>query len=136
MLYEIMRHIRNFFPVADGYHDGIFEINGGVVELPFANDGEYVLIEGSRFNDGVYRYPLESLQDEIFEGTITELAPDRAFLALVVEIEDYQREYGKVGPYQSESFGGYSYTRASGANGAAASWQDAFRSRLNTWRKV
>lgn len=136
MLYEIMRHIRNFFPVADGFHDGTYTISGGVIDLPFAIDGEYVLIEGSLLNDGVYRYPIEGLTDETFEGTITELAPPREFLTLAIEIEDYQREYGKASPYQSESFGGYSYSKASGANGAGISWQDSFRTRLNAWRKV
>lgn len=136
MLYEVMKYCRNFFPVRGGYHDGAFVIESGSIDLPFAIPGEYLLIEGSKLNDGVYTYPMLDLQDEEFSGTITELSPDTEFLELVAEIEAYQSKYGNAGPYQSESFGGYSYSRAQGANGAAASWQTAFQSRLKTWRKI
>ena len=43
---------------------------------------------------------------------------------------------GKESPYTSESFGGYSYTKATDANGAPIGWQKAFASRLNKWRKL
>ena len=64
-------------------------------------------------------------------------------LSLLDDINDYEAEYGAVNlsPYQSESFGGYSYTKASrgqlGNNsGAVVTWRDAFASRLNKWRKI
>lgn len=136
MLYEIMREIRNFFAAPDGYHDGSYVISGGVVDLPFLISGEYFLIEGSALNDGVYVYPCADLHDETFTGTITALRPPADFLSLVEEIETYQSKSGAASPYQSESFGGYSYTRATNKNGDAAGWRDAFRSRLNVWRKI
>ena len=36
----------------------------------------------------------------------------------------------------AESFGGYSYTKATDANGAPIGWHKAFASRLNEWRKL
>ncbi len=44
-----------------------------------------------------------------------------------------------AGPYQSESFGGYTYTMKAdngGGNGGATSWQSAFAARMNKWRKL
>ena len=57
--------------------------------------------------------------DEEFYGVITPLAIPREFLNLVKEIEDYQEKATKAGSgiYQSESFGGYSYTLATNKNG-------------------
>ncbi len=136
MLYEIMREIRNFFAAPDGYYDGTYTISGGAVDLPFLTSGQYFLIEGSALNDGVYVYPCADLHNETFTGTITALQPPTDFLALVDEITAYQSKNGTISPYQSESFGGYSYTRATNKNGDAAGWRDAFRGRLNVWRKV
>ena len=47
-------------------------------------------------------------------------------------------KYGEksLSPYQSESFGGYSYTKASASNGDQVDWKTVFRSRLNRWRKI
>jgi glycosyltransferase involved in cell wall biosynthesis len=42
-------------------------------------------------------------------------------------------------PYSSESFGGYSYSKASGTDNHGndvTSWQSKFASRLNHWRKI
>lgn len=135
MLYEVMRHIHNFFPT-EKCKEGEFTITDGVLNLPFAVDGQYVYIEGSTMNDGVYQYPLSGLSDETFRGVITILAPPKAFLALVADIEGYEANDANKGPYQSESFGGYSYTRATNKAGNIAGWQDVFKSRLNAWRKI
>ena len=128
MLYEIMRSIRNFFPRE--YYGGHFKIEGGGISLPHVLDGQYILIEGSAYNDGVYQYPTGDLRDEEFVGDITVLAPPAEFLALAKEIEEYQSK-SVASAFTSESFGGYSYSRNAGAG-----WQDAFRSRLNAWRKI
>lgn len=134
MLYEVMRHIHNFFPT-DKCEEGTFAITGGVLNLPFVKDGQYIYIEGSTMNDGVYQYPLSELDDETFKGFITIINPPKAFLSLVSEIERYEAE-NMASPYQSESFGGYSYTRATNKNGDIAGWQDVFKSKLNVWRKI
>jgi len=134
MLFEIMVHIKNFFPT-DKSEEAEYTIKDGTISLPFVLEGQYIRVEGSIFNDGVYQYPMEDLTDETFHGFITVLAPPPAFIALASEIETYQSSY-KESPYQSESFGGYSYSKESGGNGSIISWHDVFRSRLNAWRKI
>ena len=51
--------------------------------------------------------------------------------------EDVQKALAS--PYQSESFGGYSYTKASAGSsdsGEGITWQKKFKSQLNQWRKI
>lgn len=132
MLYEIMRHCRNFFPCE--HRDGTFEIKGGIISLPFVYEGQYYLIEGSVFNDGLHKHPDTDLQDEKFDGFITTLKVPRAFLDLAKEIEEYCKK-NPEGAYVSESFGGYSYTRATN-DGEVAGWQQIYASRLSEWRKI
>lgn len=137
MLFEILKHIRNFFPDAAHAITGTFKVEEGVLNpSPVLLEGQYYLIEGSVLNDGVFKYgDTSALSDEIFEGTVTPLKIPRDFLTLVAEIEEYQAN-DKPSPYTSESFGGYSYTKGTTASGNAASWQNAFGTRLNTWRKI
>lgn len=135
MLCEVMRHIRNFFVVPNAAKEGVFSITDGVIDLPFLLTGQYFLIEGSILNDGVHKYP-DILTDETFTGRIVPLAIPKDFIAICDEIEEFQRKSGSASAYVSESFGGYSYTKATNSKGKLASWQDAFGERLNVWRKV
>lgn len=138
MLFEILRHIKNFF-TTDKSVEGALAIADGTISLPFALDGQYILIEGSVLNDGVYQYPLSGLKDETFNGRIVGLAIPSEFLKLVKDIEEYQEKRSKVpsgGVFQSESFGGYSYSLSTNSSGGVASWEDTFRNRLNVWRKI
>lgn len=128
MLYEIMKSIRNFFPV--GRMSGTYKIESGTISLSFVSEGQYILIEGSTFNDGVYQYPMTGLVDESFSGMITLLAPPKEFLELVKEIEEYSKKYEET-PFTSESFAGYSYSKKENA-----SWKNAYASRLKAWRKL
>ena len=61
-----------------------------------------------------------------------------AFLALNDEIEDFNRKATDEasGPYTSESWGGYSYTLATGSSGGVLTWQEAFAPKLKMWRKL
>lgn len=133
MLYEIMKHIRNFFP--GDSESGFYTIKDGMLSLPFVKDGQYILIEGSKFNDGVFSYPLGELTDEEFRGTVTALNIPKDFLALASEIEEWTAKNKATG-YVAESFGGYSYQKATTKSGTMASWKEVFASRLNTWRKL
>lgn len=142
MLEQVLTHIHNWFIVPDGIHSGMFRIEGGGITLPFLRDGQYFRILGSVFNDGLHRYgpAMEALTDEEFNGTVWALAVPRAVIELAGEISTWEEKYGAViaSPYTSESFGGYSYTKASGAGDSAGSgsWQAAFRARLNPYRKL
>lgn len=134
MLYEIMRHCRNFF-VAEVHRD-TFAITGGRLDLPFLLSGQYVLLEGSKRNDGVYVCPCTELTDETFTGTVSVLAPPPRFLALAAEIEAWDTEHGTPSAYISESWNGWSGTRATNRTGGQIGWADAFASRLKEWRKI
>jgi hypothetical protein len=101
-------------------------------------EGQYFRIVGSVFNDGVYKYPATELKDEVFNGGIWEMAIPKELIELSTEIENWNNNNTSVlnSPYQSESFGGYSYTKKSGTNGGDLTWQSQFASQLNQWRKV
>ena len=136
MLTEILAYLRNYFVVET--HEDTFEIVGGVLPLGFLQKGQYFRIIGSVFNDGVYCYDDNlKLTDETFTGEIAALAVPPDLLKLVDEITAYmQSDEAKPTALTSESFGGYSYTKATDSSGAAASWQTVFASRLRRWRKV
>lgn len=139
MLEQILRHLRNWFVVDGGVHVGTFTVEEGGISLPFLQNGQYFRVVGSVFNDGVYQYPATNLATERFYGAVWALAIPKTVIDLCEEIEAWQEKNGEAvaGPYQSESFGGYSYTKKSGdESGAVTSWQSAYRERLNQWRKL
>lgn len=136
MLDEILAEIRNYFVVK--VHSGDFEVIGGKLSpLDFLQNGQYFRIVGSVMNDGVYRYPYSGLTDETFSGEIWALAVPPTLIALVADIEEYEKKAKEtVSPYNSESFGGYSYTKATDSSGTPISWEKVFAKRLNKWRKI
>lgn len=137
MLEAVLKHLNNWFLVEDGVHEGTWSVQGGQLTLPFLQTGQYFRVVGSVFNDGLHRYPDGDLTDETFDGAVWALAVPKAVLALAEDIGAWQEKNGTPGPYTSESFGGYSYSRATNAaTGQAAGWQDAFRGRLNDWRRI
>lgn len=137
MLAEILKEINNYF-THSVYNVNKISINGGQLPLlDFLQNGQYFRIVGSVFNDGVYQYPVSGLIDENFTGEIWALAVPPAVIALADEIKAYnENDFSKAAPYTSESFGGYSYTRAVDDDGTPISWQKQFKSRLNKWRKI
>ena len=139
MLEQVLMHLKNWFLVPGGIHEGTYTIEDGGITLPFLANGQYFRICGSVFNDGLHQYPASDLKAETFEGTVWALAVPQAVIDLASEIEAWETKNGdaSVSPYQSESFGGYSYSKATdSASGGAVTWQTAFRSRLNAWRKL
>ena len=138
MLTEICAELRNWFVVPNGVHIQTYTISGGSISpLDFLQEGQYFRIIGSVFNDGVHQYPAADLTDEVFHGAVWAMAVPPTLIALSAEIEEYNKsDAGKASPYTSESFGGYSYTRATDENGAPIGWQKAFESRLSRWRKL
>ena len=140
MLYEVMLAAKNFFYVKNASVTDDFTIVEGSIALPFVLDGQYYRIEGSVFNDGVYQHGYDdtSLIDETFNGTISPLKPDKAFIAFANKVEEYEKANAATaaGPFLSESFDGYSYTRATNAKGNAVTWKDVFADDLRRWRKL
>ena len=138
MLTELLAEIRNYFEVPNGRHFGTFTISGGsIAPLDFLQEGQYFRIVGSVFNDGVYQYPATSLTDEVFDGSVWAMRLPPAVIALADEINAYNETNGKPSAFTAESYpNGYSYTRATDANGVPLNWQKAFVSRLSKWRKL
>ena len=142
MLTELCAELKNYFlrdREAD-IHYGEYTISGGSIDLPFLLDGQYFRIVGSVLNDGVYQYPVYGLTDEEFTGAVWAMAVPPAVVALADDIEAWNENNADAlaSPYTSESFGGYSYTKASGnaESGGAYSWKDQFASRLTKWRRL
>ena len=139
MLEQVLMHLNNWFLVPGGIHEDTYTIKGGGITLPFLANGQYFRICGSVFNDGLHQYPEGDLKTETFDGTVWALAVPQAVIDLATEIETWETKNGDAAksPLASESFGGYSYSKATdSATGGAITWQSAFRSRMNAWRKL
>lgn len=139
MLEQVLMNIRNWFPVKGGIYSGTFTIKDGGIMLPFLADGQYFRICGSVFNDGLHQYNVLDLTDETFNGTIWALAIPKAVIDLADEIQEWQDKNADVlsSPYSSESFGGYSYSKATNsATGGSETWQSHFGQQLSAWRKM
>jgi len=139
MLEQVLFYLNNWFIMPDGIHHGTFAIEGGGITLPFLQDGQYFRICGSIFSDGLHCYgpAMETLRDEVFTGIIWALAVPRVVIDLSEEIAAWQEKNGDIAasPYLSESFSGYSYSKASGAD-SSGGWQNVFAARLGQWRKL
>lgn len=136
MLETVLQNLNNWFLVPDGVHAGEFTVQGGQLTLPFLQTGQYFRVVGSVFSDGLHQYPVADLTDETFTGSVWALAVPKAVIELAEEIDAWQTKNGDPGPFTSESFGGYSYSKATNASGMAVGWQDVFKSRLNDWRRI
>ena len=148
MMTEICQYLHNWFEKTRIFgkfsisENNITSLDGKEIGLI---EGQYFRIVGSLLNDGVHQYPPEELKDESFDGAIWSMAIPPAVLSLSEEIDAWQKKHGSVdsvamSPYNSESFGGYSYSKSSGGSsesgGGNAGWQSAFAYRLNQWRKL
>jgi hypothetical protein len=152
MLTEVCDFVHNYFEYA--VYDGTFTVEDGTINLDsLVANGQRFRIIGSALNDGIYTYHTDGtifnddgkegvmLASETFTGRVVAMAVPQAVLSIVADIVDWVDKNKTVldSPYQSESFGGYSYTKASGSGsnaGGALGWQDMFRSRLNAYRKI
>ena len=113
-----------------------FTIEGGnITPSDFLKENDYYRIIGSRFNDGVYQYPNSDLTDEVFDGAVWVMRIPPDVITLAQNIEEYSKsDAGKPSAYVSESFGGYSYTKATNSNGTPQSWRQVFEDELSGWR--
>jgi hypothetical protein len=149
MLNEVCLEVRNFFDKNQPKIFGDVLISGGKIRnadfLAVIKENQYFRIIGSVFNDGVYQNTATlELVDEHFDGAIWLMAVPKDFLTLVAEISDWQIKNGGVdaqamSPFTSESFGGYSYSKSAGSsssNGNAGTWQAAYATRLNAYRRI
>lgn len=149
MLTRLCGYLRNYFEKEKIY--GTFTINNGTITgdgwavdyAPTVQENQYIRIVGSVFNDGVWQFKgsgITGLQNETFDGAIWLLAIPKDVLAIADEIKTWETTYGEAvnSPFSSESLSSnsYSYSKASGGDGASVTWQSVFGSRLTQWRKI
>ena len=146
-IYRVCSYLRNWFDKNQQNYSGRIEIvNGALAETYSINAGQYFRIVGSSLNDGVYQYPVTTLHDEEFNGSIIGMAIPSAVIAIMDKIEAWESKYAVIdsvamSPYNSESFGGYSYSKSVGGSGdttqsKAGTWQGVFGAELQPWRKI
>ena len=140
-LTDLCEYLKNWFDDGCPVHVGKITIAEGTIqcscdfssyEVEIAN-GQFFRVTGSVFNDGVHCYPDYDMPAETFEGAV---AP----MKIIAWRDKYEGVDSTVmSPYTSESFAGYSYSKA-GAGGNTGSglsgWQAAFKNRLTHWRKI
>ena len=115
-----------------------FTIEGGnITPSDFLKENDYYRIIGSRFNDGLYQYPNSDLTDEEFDGAVWVMRVPPALVTLAQQYkEELEKESGKPSAYISESFGGYSYTKATNSKGVPLNWEQLHADELNQWRII
>lgn len=138
---DFCEEVNNYFEQTRIF--GKFEITDGNIDLNKYDiqEGQYIRIVGSVFNDGVHKYPIppnETLVDEMFDGSVWAMAVPSSVIAQMGEINQWLQENQSTlnSPYQSESFGGYSYTLKTENAEGGLNWQTHFRKKLDRWRKV
>ena len=157
LMTELCQELKNWFEkdikrgrfiVRDGELRIILSDGNEVGLGVYLQNNQYYRLVGSVFNDGVHQYtatPNETdtlINEDAFDGAVWLMAVPPAVIALANDIKKFNDTYGDTvnNPYSSESFGGYSYTKASGTNknggSSGATWQSVFKSRLNKWRKI
>lgn len=149
MLTELCDYLKNWFVVSMYYGD--FKIADGAItyadgrELPL-QIGQHFRITDSIFNNAVYEYGKaeQGMIDETFTGSVWAMAVPLEVLKLAESIAAWRDkneslDSAMMSPFNSESFGGYSYSKSGGNTANAAnggSWQSVFGNRLARYRKV
>lgn len=145
-IFEVCSYLKNWFDRNQPkYFGNVSIINGALSETYDLKVGQYFRIVGSTLNDGVYQYPITTLTDETFNGAIWGMSLPKAFIALLNDIEAWKTKYASadsaaMSPFNSESFGGYSYSKSSGVGDTnkdkSGTWQGVFGARLAPYRKM
>lgn len=140
VLSELCQELKNWFCDEADIHSGTYTIENGALSLPFLIEGQYFRIVGSVLNDGVYKYDNElQLSDEVFTGAVWAMKIPPSFIELADQINAWIEKNGEVAasPYQSESWGGYSYSlKSGGMESGSLDWRTVFGGSLNRWRKL
>lgn len=150
-IFEVCNYLKNWFDRNQPkYFGNVSIINGALSETYDLKVGQYFRIVDSTLNDGVYLYPITTLTDETFDGAIWGMALPKPFIALLDDIEAWKAKFNSLdtqdgkqamSPFNSESFGGYSYSKSNGGTGdtskdKSGTWQGVFGARLAPYRKM
>lgn len=158
MLTELCGYLKNWFEVEKCYGNFVIADNSisfaDGTALPLQEGQHFRIIgktahnDGAIFNSGVHQFSEEgitpALKDETWTGSVWCLAIPDEVLALSEEIAAWRGKYegadsAMMSPFSSESFGGYSYSKAVGntsGDSFANGWQSTFANRLSRYRKV
>lgn len=140
MLTELCQYLKNWFVDDNDKHSGKFVISGGKIAPLFnLQEGQYFRIIGSVFNDGVHKSDETLVDEDEFKGAIWLMKIPPSIIDLDERITEWidANKDAINSPYQSESFGGYSYSKASGSSTSGLiGWQSQFADELSRWRKI
>ena len=139
---EILNYIKNYFAISK--EENTFNINNNSIQVRGKYlQGQYIKLEGSILNNGIYK--VESIADntitivgainEEFEGVIYGLAIPKDILGLSKKFEE-QKEKIVSSIYDSESFGEYSYTLAKNSKGEIYTAIDTVKNDLKKYRQM
>lgn len=143
-LTDVCEYLNNYFWRTK--RDVKITISNHTFSVDFLKDGQYFRIVNSTFNDGVHKYPATDLIDEEFEGSIWSMVVPQTIIDLSAKIKEWRDKYESsesemLSPFNSESFGNYSFSK--GSTGSAASgttnpnsWQSVFSAQLAPYRRL
>ena len=148
MLTEICNYLKNWF--SNEHYIGAIAITNGIIrcnsKLVEIAEGQYFRVIGSILSDGVYKYGTDTLDDEEFTGAVWLMRVPADVIAIAAEVTEWMEKYGGAdssanSPYNSESFGGYSYSKSSGGSSdgsadLAPAWAKAYGARLSRYKKI
>jgi len=137
---ELLDVLNNYFD--DESIAGDFTISGGAfINLPTTiMADQWYKIDGSVFNDGIYQKGKETtLKDETFAGYVSAMRVPPAIDKLLADINAWITakgdDQGMTGVV-SESFDGYSYTKATNEKGMPATWREVFSKQIVRYKKI
>lgn len=157
MLNAVLRELNNYFI---RYVNGVLQFNFSIDITFTASDtltgdftdtfisGEYILIQGSRVNDGVYKIntisatelKIDAAVDILIENesevtcSVTKLYIPEDLIQLIDKIDMYNTNV--TTGISSESQGSRSVSYGTSGGGSSSGWKDAFNSQLSTYKKL
>lgn len=144
-IFKVCTFLRNWFDKYQVHYIGKIEIvNGALSQTYGLKANQYFRIIGSSSNnDGVHRYPVTTLTDEVFDGAIWGMNINSVVLDIMARIEAWEAKYSNansnaMSPFTSESIPGvYSYSKpAVGENSGSGICKGVFDSELELYRKL
>ena len=148
---ELLNYLNNYFYNYELIGPVVFGDDNSSLTIPDVNKefyvGQYIKIENSKFNDGIFKvidvnsndnnYTITTDSSDFIPGVFTcsilSLAIPRVIIKLKESIEDFKAN-NKPSVYTSESFGNYSRSWATNSKGNVVTWQDVFKDDLTQYR--
>lgn len=146
MLTEICAKLNNYFSKDSDKAFGKFSVSDGKISPPIhLEPGQYYRVCGSIFNDGVHQDSDVLIDEPEFDGAIWKMRVPADLIEIAQEMAAWNDKYSNVdspnmSPYSSESFGGYTYSKAQGyastGGGMLNNVFSVYDARLAPYRKI